>query len=425
MMNKTEEFLFEEYKQAYEMDRYLETSYSRIFRTYATALVWIFALLGLLYKDEIVNLGIANFLRTSQNRFFIISVLLILLVFGITSLRNIVKTRKITLPYTSKINYVRRLFICSKPQYNEYLESPILNQLNKTDIGARPGWSWDSEMFFFLLILSIINGFIFAIILLAIIENFAINVFSFLGLIIVFTIIQIFLSWRNVKKYWRKCKERQAEYEESPQKYRKIVKKEKSKKGEFMCWKKISNNAGGIIAIFTIILGIATLFYAGCTIFMIIDQRRNAELEYRPFLGFSIIQPSRETSNRFSFTMQIQNFGRTPANDVFLSIECPNEITIRKITIEGDTIIYERNDEIPILYGKPTIFPKQPINIENFNLDLPTSFLEDKTKDDRVTLIIRYRGIKPKNSIDFYETSVSFVYSLNYNSLVQKEGNSK
>jgi len=196
-MNRSDQFLLEEYKQAMEHDRYLEQSCSRIFRAYATVIVWVFILLGLLFQDLVKRIPTEGLLKVLNqvadgNKPFVVIILSSLCIFGISCIANLVVTRKVTIEYTAKLNFIRAVMM--KDDDRGYFKIP-------TRLEERHPWSWLSEAFLFLLLISMINGLVFAMGLGILIR---LSTTAFIGWAAVITVLTVGLSWLNIHRWARR-----------------------------------------------------------------------------------------------------------------------------------------------------------------------------------------------------------------------------
>lgn len=197
-MTKEDEFLIEEYKQAFDMSRHLEMSYGVVFRNYATVTVWVFGILVLLFKEAIINGDLFTQLYYYQGKWLIGAILIFDVFYGIISLVNILKDRLVDVLYTARINFLRKFFLESKSdKIRQYLEDPTLSVINPTDIAKRPIWSWSSQMFRFVILLSSITSLVAAFIINLIV---VLNGIYFIIIWILLTLILILVSYDYMKR---------------------------------------------------------------------------------------------------------------------------------------------------------------------------------------------------------------------------------
>lgn len=197
-MTKEDEFLIEEYKQAFDMCRHLEMSYGVVFRNYATVTVWVFGILVLLFKEAIINGDLFTQLYYYQGKWLIGAILIFDVLYGIISLVNILKGRLVDVLYTARINFLRKFFLESKSdKIRQYLEDPTLSVINPTDIAKRPLWSWSSQMFRFVILLSSITSLVAAFIINLIV---VLNGIYFIIIWILLTLILILVSYDYMKR---------------------------------------------------------------------------------------------------------------------------------------------------------------------------------------------------------------------------------
>ena len=175
----------------------------------------------------------------------------------------------------------------------------------------------------------------------------------------------------------------------------------------------LDKHSGAIIAIFTIILVCATVYYVILTNRILLESKKQAEITNRPYVGLGSFDVSM-VPNKFSFDLLLVNVGRCPAAEVMIEYDWLPVYQGWKFSqeVDGKNVEIERKKIQHLFFGEPTTIFPNVILVRTFVIEYnhTLDYWVKKYKEISIIITIYYRGIEPKGLHDFYKSKFKLVY---------------
>jgi len=189
------------------------------------------------------------------------------------------------------------------------------------------------------------------------------------------------------------------------------MRKKKRRSTSLILW--FDKHSGSIVAISTVILACATIVYVLLTFNILRQNKKQAELVNRPYLGLGTYNV-RSQQNKFTFELSLINVGVQPATDVKIAYDwSPVEKgLLLQQKVNGKLSEIKRGQVQNIYLGAPTTIFPEVIFVKIVSLEYNHTLEYWLKKYDTISLIITiyYRGVELKKQENYYRSKVKLSY---------------